>query len=132
MVPIALLAAGCAEEPEPILAPPTVPTAVSISPEARISTSAAPFVAADGRNLKTCGDGTCEVIVKTGDQLPNDGGAGPLSVMVQAGKVGLAPASGGMAGSVSGQPGMVHQINRQLILIVAVQNDEGILRLSKK
>lgn len=56
----------------------------------------------------------------------------PLSVTVQAGKVGLAPASGGMGGAVSGPPGMVHQINRQVIAVVAVQGDEGIVRLNRK
>lgn len=94
--------------------------------------SGAPFVAADGRNLKACADGKCEVLVKTGDQIPNDGGAGPLSVSVQAGKVGLAPASGGMGEAVSGPAGMVHQINRQVIVVVAVHDAEGIVRLSKK
>ncbi len=94
--------------------------------------SGAPFVAADGRNLRACADGTCEVLVRTGDQVPNDGGAGPLSVAVQAGKVGLAPASGGMGEAVSGPAGMAHQINRQLIVILAVQDGEGIIRLSKK
>lgn len=94
--------------------------------------SGAPFTSADGQDLKACADGECEVLVRTGDQIPNDGGAGPLSVTVQAGKVGLAPASGGMGGAVSGPPGMVHQINRQLIVIVAVQGAEGIIRLSKK
>ncbi len=94
--------------------------------------SGAPFVAADGRDLKACGDGECEVLVRTGDQIPNDGGAGPLSVTIQAGKAGLAPASGGMGEAVSGPPGMVHQINRQVIVVVAVRDGDGIIRLSKK
>lgn len=94
--------------------------------------SGSPFTAADGRDLRACADGECEVLVRTGDQIPNDGGAGPLSVTIRAGKVGLAPASGGMGEAVSGPPGMVHQINRQVIVVVAVQGDEGIIRLSKK
>ncbi|WP_414939058.1 hypothetical protein [Amycolatopsis sp. cmx-11-51] len=134
LVPLALFAAGCATaQPTPIFA------AVSSSPPVEngpldgvAAPSGAPFVAADGRNLRACSDGECEVLVRTGEQIPNDGGAGPLAVTVQAGKVGLAPASGGMGGAVSGPPGMAHQINRQVIVVVAVQGGEGIVRLSRK
>ncbi|WP_340681937.1 hypothetical protein LCL61_24835 [Amycolatopsis coloradensis] len=133
LVPLALFAAGCATAtPTPIFAAASSrPSAGSVLMEAA-APSGAPFVAADGRNLKACSDGECEVLVRTGDQVPNDGGAGPLAVTVQAGKVGLAPASGGMGGAVSGPPGMVHQINRQVIAVVAVQGDEGIVRLNRK
>ncbi|MFK0245957.1 hypothetical protein ACIQUM_14740 [Amycolatopsis azurea] len=134
LLPLALLAAGCATtQPTPIFAAASAkPTAENMPMMEAAAPSGAPFTAADGRELKACADGECEVLVRTGDQIPNDGGAGPLSVAVQAGKVGLAPASGGMGGAVSGPPGMVHQINRQLIVIVAVQGAEGIIRLSKK
>lgn len=134
LVPLALFAAGCAAaEPTPIFAAEDPkPSAASGPMMEAVAPSGTPFVAADGRNLKACSDGECEVLVRTGDQVPNDGGAGPLSVTVQAGKVGLAPASGGMGGAVSGPPGMVHQINRQVIAVVAVQGDEGIVRLNRK
>lgn len=108
------------------------PAAESVPLMEAAAPSGAPFVAADGRDLKACSDGECEVLVRTGDQIPNDGGAGPLAVTVQAGKVGLAPASGGMGGAMSGPPGAVHQINRQAIVVVAVQGGEGIVRLSRK
>jgi hypothetical protein len=39
--------------------------------------------------------------------------------------------SSGMSSSLSGYPGMPEQINDQVFLIVAVQGDEGVLRLSK-
>ncbi len=134
LVPVALLASGCAAQPTPIFAAAAsssastenVPLADAAAP------SGAPFVAADGRDLRACADGECEVMVRTGDQIPNVGGAGPLSVAVQAGKVGLSPASGGMGAAVSGPPGMAHQINRQVVVVIAVRDDVGIVRLSKK
>ncbi|HET6291532.1 MAG TPA: hypothetical protein VFG15_32940 [Amycolatopsis sp.] len=134
LVPAVLLASGCATaEPTPIFAAASsAPSAGSGPMMEAVAPSGTPFVAADGRDLKACADGECEVLVRTGDQIPNEGGAGPLSVAVQAGKVGLAPASGGMGGAVSGPAGMVHQINRQRIAVVAVQGDEGIIRLSRK
>ncbi|MBB5858238.1 hypothetical protein ACFQ05_21710 [Amycolatopsis umgeniensis] len=134
LVPLALLAAGCGSaEPTPIFAAASSrPSTGSVPMMEAAAPSGSPFVAADGRDLRACADGECEVLVRTGDQIPNDGGAGPLSVAVQSGKVGLAPASGGMGGAVSGPPGMVHQINRQVIAVVAVQSGEGIVRLSKK
>jgi hypothetical protein len=39
--------------------------------------------------------------------------------------------SSGMSSSLSGYPGMPEQINDQVFVIVAVQGDEGVLRLSK-
>ncbi|MER6667748.1 hypothetical protein ABT256_24590 [Amycolatopsis japonica] len=134
LVPVALFAAGCASAaPTPIFAAASSAPSVESAPMlGAAAPSGAPFVAADGRDLRSCADGECEVLVRTGDQIPNDGGAGPLSVAVQAGKVGLAPASGGMGAAVSGPPGMAHQINRQVIVVVAVQGDEGIVRLSRK
>ncbi|OXM54162.1 hypothetical protein [Amycolatopsis alba] len=132
LVPLALLASGCASAtPAPIFAAASPSTESAPMMDAAVP-SGSPFVAVDGRDLRACADGECEVLVRTGDQIPNDGGAGPLAVTVQAGKVGLAPASGGMGGAVSGPPGMVHQINRQVIVVVAVQGGEGIIRLSKK
>ncbi|AUI58957.1 hypothetical protein [Amycolatopsis sp. BJA-103] len=134
LVPLALFAAGCGSaEPTPIFAAASPrPSTESVPMMEAAAPSGAPFVAADGRDLKACGDGECEVLVRTGDQIPNDGGAGPLSVTIQAGKAGLAPASGGMGEAVSGPPGMVHQINRQVIVVVAVRDGDGIIRLSKK
>ncbi|RSN19474.1 hypothetical protein DMC63_14830 [Streptomyces sp. WAC 05977] len=134
LVPLALFAAGCAAaEPTPIFATASsTPSAESVPMMDAAAPSGAPFVAADGRDLRACADGECEVLVRTGDQVPNDGGAGPLSVTVQAGKVGLAPASGGMGGAMSGPAGAVHQINRQVIVVVAVRGSEGIIRLNRK
>jgi hypothetical protein len=133
LVPVVLLASGCATAaPTPIFSAASSRPSAENAPMMEASApSGAPFVAADGRDLKACADGTCEVLVKTGDQIPNDGGAGPLSVSVQAGKVGLAPASGGMGQAVSGPAGMVDQINRQVVVVVAVRDGEGIVRLSK-
>ncbi|WP_051072061.1 hypothetical protein [Amycolatopsis decaplanina] len=134
LIPLALFAAGCATAtPTPIFAAASSRPSAERAPMMEAAApSGMPFVAADGRDLRACADGECEVLVRTGDQIPNDGGAGPLAVAVQAGKVGLAPASGGMGGAVSGPAGMVHQINRQVIVVVAVRDDEGIVRLSKK
>jgi hypothetical protein len=39
-------------------------------------------------------------------------------------------ATSGMAGSLSGYPGMPQQVNNQVFLIVAVQDGQGVLRLS--
>ncbi|MFC9253296.1 hypothetical protein [Amycolatopsis thailandensis] len=134
LIPLALLASGCARtEPTPLFAAASVrPSTESVPMMDAAAPSGTPFTAADGRDLKACADGECEILVRTGDQIPNDGGAGPLSVTVQAGRVGLAPASGGMGEAVSGPPGMIHRINRQTIVVVAVQGGEGIIRLSKK
>ncbi|WP_181772085.1 hypothetical protein [Amycolatopsis pittospori] len=134
LVPVALFVSGCAAaEPTPIFAATSSrPTTENVPLVDAAAPSGAPFVAADGRNLRACADGECEVVVQTGDQIPNVGGAGPLSVAVQSGKVGLSPASGGMGSPVSGPPGMVHQINRQVVIVVAVQAGEGIVKLSKK
>ncbi|MEV6912669.1 hypothetical protein [Amycolatopsis sp. NPDC051071] len=131
---MALFASGCAApKPTPIFAAASSSASTENVPMVDAAApSGAPFVAADGRNLRACADGECEVIVRTGDQIPNVGGAGPLSVAVQAGKVGLSPASGGMGAAVSGPPGMAHQINRQVVVVIAVQAGEGIVKLSKK
>ncbi|MFD5096004.1 hypothetical protein ACFWMR_35755 [Amycolatopsis thailandensis] len=134
LIPLALLASGCARtEPTPLFAAASVrPSTENVPMMDAAAPSGTPFTATDGRDLKACADGECEILVRTGDQIPNDGGAGPLSVTVQAGRVGLAPASGGMGEAVSGPPGMIHRINRQTIVVVAVQGGEGIIRLSKK
>ncbi|MFC3451616.1 hypothetical protein [Amycolatopsis speibonae] len=134
LIPLALLASGCARtDPTPLFAAASSrPSTENVPMMEAAAPSGTPFAAADGRDLRACADGECEVLVRTGDQIPNDGGAGPLSVAIQAGKVGLAPSSGGMGEAVSGPPGMVHQINRQVIVVVAVQGGEGIVRLSKK
>jgi hypothetical protein len=142
-LPAILLAAGCGAESAPPAAtpPPSVsttaaptsttepiPTTTSTPP----TTTSAPFAAADGRNLKACADGTCEVFVKTGDSLPNASGTGPVRIAVQDGMISISQeSSSGMSSSLSGYPGMPEQINDQVFLIVAVQGDEGVLRLSK-
>ena len=132
-LPAILLAAGCGAAfgpaaPTSTTADPvsttTVPTTTTTVPPT--TTTVAPFTAADGRNLAACADGTCEVFVRTGDSLPNAGGEGPVTITVKDGGISL-----GQEGlSLSGNPGEPEQINNQVFLIVAVQGDQGVLRLS--
>jgi hypothetical protein len=129
------LVAGCgAEAGSPKAAthaPPTTTTTTTTTPTTPTTTTAAPFAAEDGTNLDACVDGVCEVFVRTGDVLPNASGTGPVSVTVQDGMIGIAQVSpGGMSSSLSGYPGMPQQINQQVFLIVAVQGEQGVLRLS--
>lgn len=129
VVPFMLVAACGAESTPSAESPPTSVEATTTT--TTTTTTAAPFAAADGRNLDACGDGTCEVFVASGDNLPNASGIGPVQITVQDGMVTIAHgATSGMAGSLSGYPGMPQQINNQVFLIVAVQNGQGVLRLS--
>lgn len=142
-LPAVLLAAGCgAGSTPPAGAPapsasstslfPTATEPAPIATKAPPPTTRAPFAAADGRNLKACADGTCEVFVKTGDLLPNASGIGPVRIEVRAGMVAISHGSGGgMSSTLSGRPGLPQQINDQVFMIVAVQGGQGLLRLSK-
>jgi hypothetical protein len=133
VVPFVMVAACGAEPAPPAESPPTSveATTTTTTTVTTTTTTAAPFAAADGRNLDACVDGTCEVFVASGDNLPNASGIGPVQITVQDGMVTIAHgASSGMAGSLSGYPGMPQQINNQVFLIVAVQDGQGVLRLS--
>ena len=131
VVPFVVVAA-CGAEPAPQAEnPPTSVKATTTTTVTTTTTTAAPFAAVDGRNLEACADGTCEVFVASGDSLPNASGIGPVQITVQDGMVTIAHgATSGMAGSLSGYPGMPQQINNQVFLIVAVQDGQGVLRLS--
>jgi hypothetical protein len=96
-------------------------------------TTRAALTAADGRKLKACRDGTCEVIVKTGDSLPYAGGDGPATVTVRGGDVTISTLSAsGFASTLTGSAGNVHQINEQVFVIVAVSGGRAVLRMSKR
>lgn len=136
-VPAALLAAGCGAGPSsPAPAPVTSATTGAASPAPVISvtptrTTRPPLTAADGSRLKTCADGTCEVIVKNGDSLPNKGGAGPVQVSVSAGSVTISTTSGsGFSSTLGGPVGTTQQLNDQVFEILAVQGRRAVLRLS--
>lgn len=140
-LPAALLAAGCGagDDPGPT-ASATVPAlatiATSSAPTASPTpsrTTQAPLAAADGRRLKACRDGTCAVIVKTGDQLPNAGGQGPAEITVRGGDVTISTVSAsGFASTLTGGVGNVQQFNDQVFVIVAVAGGRAVLRLSKR
>jgi hypothetical protein len=87
--------------------------------------------AADGTRLKACADGTCEVIVKDGDRLPNTGGAGPVKVSVTAGSVTISTTGdGGFSSTLGGPEGTVQRLNDQSFLIVEIRGRRALLRLS--
>jgi hypothetical protein len=140
----ALLSAGCQATPtgtpsapaaaSSLPAPPSVapsvppPTTKAVPP-----TTKAALKAADGRKLKSCRDGTCEVIVKNGDSLPNAGGAGPAEVTVRGDEVTFQmTADDGFSSTMTGGPGNVHQLNDQVILIIAVEDGRALLRLRRQ
>jgi hypothetical protein len=135
VVPFVVVAA-CGAEPAPSADSPSTSaeattTTTTTTTVTTTTTTPAPFAAADGRNLDACADGTCEVFVASGDNLPNASGIGPVQITVQDGMVTIAHgAASGMAGSLSGYPGMPQQINNQVFLIVAVQDGQGVVRLS--
>lgn len=113
--------------------PPSPRTTTSSEPATTTTTTttttAVPFVAADARNLAACTDGVCEVFVQTGDSLPS--AAGPVQVTVDGGMVTIAQVdSTGFASNMTGAPGSTQQINNQVFDIIAVQNGQGLLRLT--
>lgn len=143
-LPALLLVVGCnARSDPPTAAAPTSaaprtssttspPTTSPPTTSAPTTTTGAPFTAADGRNLNACADGICEVFVQTGDSLPNVSGVGPVRIDVRNGMIAISHGpTDGMASSLSGYPGMPQRINSQVFLIVAVQGDQGVLRLSR-
>ena len=90
-----------------------------------------PPAAADGTNLAACADGTCEVLVKTGDVLPAP--IGPLTAVVGGGQAGVQPdPSIGMTGTLAGPPGWVGILNDQMFTVGAVQGDQAVLKLNPR
>ncbi|HEX8628344.1 MAG TPA: hypothetical protein VF755_09255 [Catenuloplanes sp.] len=91
----------------------------------------AALTAADGGNLKACSDGECEVIVESGDSLPNASGMGAAKVTVRDGQVTVATANGPNSSTVSGTKGVNLQIGGQLFVVVDVQGGQAVLRMSE-
>jgi hypothetical protein len=137
----ALLSAGCQATPTgtpsapaaaspPPASPSVPPPTTKVAPP---PTTKAALKAADGRKLRSCRDGTCEVIVKNGDSLPNAGGAGPAEVTVRGDEVTFQmTADDGFSSTMTGGPGNVHQLNDQVILIIAVEDGRALLRLRRQ
>jgi hypothetical protein len=91
------------------------------------------LAAADGTKLKACADGKCEVIVKTGNSLPNASGLGPVKIVVSDGEVTISDTSAsGFSSTLIGWEGNIQQLNNQIFLIAVVQVDRAVLRLSTK
>jgi len=137
-VALALLAAGCGTAEPPAAAPATTdpvtapPTSEPPSPSSSPLPSKPVLAAADGTRLKVCADGTCEVIVKNGDKLPNASGVGPVDVQVKGGEVTLSKTSGdGFSSTLSGPQGTVQQLNKQVFMIIAVEGNRAVLRMMK-
>lgn len=133
MVLPVVAAAACGAEPAPPAETPTPPASTTTTTTTSVvtTTTTAAFAAADNRDLAACADGSCEVIVESGDSLPNASGAGPVQITVDSGAVTIAHGSAdGMSSSLSGYPGSAQQINNQTFLIVAIQDGRGVLRLS--
>ncbi|WP_091288509.1 hypothetical protein [Amycolatopsis xylanica] len=68
------LSAGCGQEAEPAKPAPAPSTSTATTTASATTSSAspkptAPPAVADGRNLKACSDGVCEVEVKAGDLI---------------------------------------------------------------
>jgi predicted small lipoprotein YifL len=95
------------------------------------TTTSYPFAAADGRNLKACADGACEVFVKSGNVLRING-LGSVSITVADGMVTFTQVgAGGFTSVLSGRPGNTEGINNVTFLIMAVQGGEAAVRVSK-
>jgi hypothetical protein len=91
------------------------------------------LTAADGRNLAACADGKCEVVVRTGDSLPNASGVGPVTILVGDGEVTISQTSAsGFSSTLSGRVGNTEQLNNQVFLILATQGARAVLRLSRR
>ena len=109
LLPVLLLTAACGGDES--AAPPPAPT----TPKAAPATSTAPQPsptptpaslddAADGRNLDACRDGTCEVVVKRGDELRFDKkfDTGPLLVLSAGERFSVTNTTTGFTSSISG------------------------------
>lgn len=99
VLPLILLGAGLAAcspdapvTPPPASAPPASAPPASAPPASTAPTTPSAIAPADGTNLRACGDGTCEVEVSSGDEvpLPKGSGLGPAEVTaVDAAAVGM-------------------------------------------
>jgi len=137
------LLAACGSTP-PQQQPPPPPTTSTSSATSTTTTSTSttsstpsptttsyPFAATDGRNLKACADGACEVFVKSGNVLRING-LGSVSITVAAGMVTFTQVgAGGFTSVLSGRPGNTEGINNVTFLIMAVQGGEAAVRVSK-
>ncbi|GAA4552032.1 hypothetical protein [Amycolatopsis samaneae] len=87
--------------------------------------------AANGTNLAACAAGSCEVRVKSGDQLPNRE-LGPITVVVRDDRITLSAGSGndrnGFSLSAEGTAGKNLVLNGHRFHVVAVLGDQGVLR----
>lgn len=88
--------------------------------------------AADGTNLGACADGNCEVQVRTGSKIPHPG-LPNLTVAVRDGTMRLESTVGdernGSSMSVSGPPETSLQLGGQPFRVVAVLDEQGVLRV---
>jgi hypothetical protein len=118
----ALLSAGCQATPTgtpsapaaaspPPASPSVPPPTTKVAPP---PTTKAALKAADGRKLRSCRDGTCEVTVR-GDEVTFQ-----------------MTADDGFSSTMTGGPGNVHQLNDQVILIIAVEDGRALLRLRRQ
>ncbi|AGZ43043.1 hypothetical protein [Actinoplanes friuliensis] len=134
IVVILLLAGGCSSTDKPPAAAPSVsgsPSATTSAVPSPAPSSKAPFAAADGTNLKACADGACEVIVRSGDSVPAAGGLGKVKISVRGDEVTISKKTAdGFTSTLTGTPGLVQQINKQLFLIVAVEDGRAVLRMA--
>ncbi|MGX7826403.1 hypothetical protein ACTG9Q_15045 [Actinokineospora sp. 24-640] len=117
-------------EPTATEATATEPTAQPTSEPTTHPSGGAALRAADGRDLRACADGRCEVIVTTGDSLPNKGPSGPMTVTVTGDTVSLSGSSSGFTTSIGGPVGSVQQTNDQVFRITAIQGGKAVLLLS--
>jgi hypothetical protein len=126
----------------PAAAPSSVATTTTTSSTARPTTTTTttttttevpgpPPTAADDTDLAACGDGICEVVVKTGDVLHVP--VGPLTVVVGGGQAGVRPdPSSGMTGLLAGPPGWVGMFNDQTFTVGVVRGDQAVLKLGPR
>ncbi|SDZ10753.1 hypothetical protein SAMN05421504_109232 [Amycolatopsis xylanica] len=85
--------------------------------------------AADGTNLAACSDGSCEVLVKTGDRIPNQK-LGPVLVTVKEDRVEV---SGGInvSLSASGIADRTLNLNGESFKIIAVKDGQAVVKVGK-
>lgn len=89
--------------------------------------------AADGRDLATCADGSCEVLVRTGDVIEVDG-LGSVAVAIEDDMLEVAVSNrdedgNGSEMSASGAADRTLVMNGQEFRVVAVLGDQGVLRV---
>ncbi|MER5263975.1 hypothetical protein ABTZ99_18075 [Actinosynnema sp. NPDC002837] len=141
-LPVVLLAACGTGTTTTAAAPSSVASTTISSTTARPTTTTTtttttteapgpPPTAADGTDLAACADGSCEVVVKTGDVLHVP--TGPLTVVVGGGRAGVRPdPSSGMTGLLAGPPGWVGIFNDQAFTVGEVRGDQAVLKLGPR